>query len=172
MADTATARAHTTSARGPIVVTATITPGPDSFTITGAHAYDTSRHGRIQGGLTRGGFSFPAGEVDVRIDKHWNLTDTLDLAVACAILAAGGQIDPGILDRVVLLGGMGWTGHLDPVMGVADCAHMARQGDRRTILVPAEQSMRVHRLDFGLDVVGVRSVREAADFLNRQADRA
>ncbi|MFC7791385.1 magnesium chelatase domain-containing protein [Streptomyces cinereoruber] len=172
MTGTTTARAHTASARGPIVVTATITPGPDSFTLAGAHPYDTSRHSRIGGGLTRSGLGLPAGEVDVRIDKHWNLTESLDLAVACAILAAGGRIDREALDRVTLLGGMGWSGHLDDVMGIADLAHTASKGDRRTVLLPATQSLRVHRLDFGLDVVGVRSVREAADFLNRQANQA
>ncbi|MGW2951534.1 magnesium chelatase domain-containing protein [Streptomyces eurythermus] len=163
-------RAHGASGRGIATITATVKPGTDSLTIAGTHPYESGIvHQRIRGGIVRAGITFPAGEVTATIDDHQSVTETLDLATTCAILAAAGQIDRCTLDRVVCLGGIGWDGYVHSVLGLGDAARTAHTRGYRTVVVPADKSRDVHALGLGLDVIGVRHIREAIERINELA---
>ncbi|WP_328434561.1 magnesium chelatase domain-containing protein [Streptomyces sp. NBC_00425] len=165
-------RAHGASPRGRVEITATVTPGPDRLTITGTHPYDTGVHGRMHGGITRAGIDFPAGEVAVRIDDHRDVSGTLDLAVACAILGAAGQIDRHALDSVVCLGELCWDGFVCNVFNLRAVVQAAYDGGHRTVLVPAVQVMDVRRMGFdGLTVIGARHFTQAVDAVNKLAQQ-
>ena len=166
----AAATAHAAAAGGMATVTATVVPGLDSFGILGSHPADAGVSSqRIHGGLIRGRFALPSGQITVRIDNHRNVAGTLDLAIACAVLATAGDIDRDALGQVACIGEMGWDGYVESVYGIREAARTAHANGVRTILVPAAQATDVHDLRLGLDVIGVRHVREAADFLNRLA---
>lgn len=164
-------RARSAALTGVVTVTASVTPGEDAFEITGASQYDTGVKRRIFGGITRAGLDFPTGRVAVRIDDHRRATYALDLAMACAILAAGGQIDARALDEVVCLGEMGWDGFVVAVQGVLeDSLRAAYESGARTVLVPATQVIEARRMGFdGLTVIGARHLTQAIDALNEFA---
>ncbi|MFF6801107.1 magnesium chelatase domain-containing protein [Streptomyces sp. NPDC012616] len=168
--DVGAVRSHATCARGPVDITATVTPGPDSFTVTGAHPYDTRVHERMRSALAGAGITFPAGEVAVRIDDHRGVAETLDLAIVCAILGAAGEVDRHVLDRVVCLGVVGHSGDVYGVFGIAEVVRTAQASGYRTVVVSASKARAVRDLDLGLDVIGVRNIGEAVKYLNRLAD--
>lgn len=165
-------RAHGASTTGRVDITATVTPGENLFRITGAHPYDTGVQRRIHGGITRAGITFPTGTVTVCIADHRGAADTLDLATACAILGAGGQIDRYALDRIVCLGEIGWDGNVCNVMNLPAAVRAAYDGGHRTVLVPASQAVFVRRMGFdGLTVLGARHITEAIDAVNKLAQQ-
>lgn len=165
---TETIRANSAGRTGLVHIDTTITPGANSFTVTGANSWDSRSADRIRDGITGAGYQFPDGTVTVAIDHHRNVTSTLDLATACAILAPAKEIKPSVLNRIVCLGELGADGYVNGLPGVENGARTAHANGYGLVLVSAQQSMRVHRLDLGLDVVGVWHLREAITFLNAQ----
>ncbi|MFF0092711.1 magnesium chelatase domain-containing protein [Streptomyces canus] len=162
-------RAHGASTKARVEIIATVTPGADSFAITGAHPLDTDVQARIHGGITRAGITFPAGEVTVRITDHRGAADALDLATACAILGAAGQIDRYALDAIVCLGELSCDGFVCDVSDLPALMETAYLGGHRTVLVPATQAFQARRTGFGLTVIGARHLTQAVDAVNRLA---
>ncbi|MGY3199740.1 magnesium chelatase domain-containing protein [Streptomyces sp. TE5632] len=160
------------AAKGGVVpVDVSLTPGPDSFQIIGWHPYDSTAHARIRGAMEAGGFTFPSGMLVARIADHHNVAGTLDLATACAILGAGGQLDPRVLSQIVLLGELnGFSGAVETLPGVTDAARTAHLNGYRTVFVPARQAQDVRALGLGLNVIGVRDLTEAVATLRALAD--
>ncbi|MFF3654921.1 magnesium chelatase domain-containing protein [Streptomyces olivochromogenes] len=157
---------------GMVLVEAAVWPGQDSFRITGWHHYDSTPDARIQGAIVSSGFTFPSGGVSVRIDNHRGVAGTLDLAAACTILAASGQLDPRVLGRVVLLGELrGFDGAVNSLPGITDAATTAHVNGHRVVLVPARQAHDVRALGLGLNVIGVRDLAEAVAALRALADQ-
>ncbi|MCX4609428.1 magnesium chelatase domain-containing protein [Streptomyces mirabilis] len=169
----AAACANGAARAGMVLVEATVWPGPDGFRITGWHHYDSTPDKRIRDAIVSSGFTFPDGGVSVRIDNHQGVAGTLDLAAACTILAASGQLDPGVLDQVVLLGELrGFDGAIDSLPGITDAATTAHLNGHRTVFVPARQAHDVRALGLGLNVVGVRDLAAAVTTLRALGDLA
>lgn len=169
----AAACANGAAKAGMVLVEAAVWPGPDSFRIAGWHHYDRTADARIRDAIVSSGFTFPDGGVSVRIDNHRNVAGTLDLPAACTILAASSQLDPSVLDQVVLLGELcGFGGGIDALPGITDAATAAHLNGHRTVFVPARQAHDVRALGLGLNVVGVRSLAEAVTILRALADLA
>lgn len=161
-------RAHAMSRRGAMNVTAAVAPGPDSFTVEGAHQ---GVRARILRSLTGSVFGFPAGEVTVRIDDDRGLSHSLDAAATCAVLAAAGRIDRWVLDRTVCLGYFE-HGLLHPdlgPLGVEEAARAAYELGYRTVLVSAARAADVRALGLDLAVVSAGHLAEAVNGLNRLA---
>ncbi|MCX4458593.1 hypothetical protein OOK58_42550 [Streptomyces sp. NBC_01728] len=169
----ASAHANGAARAGMVLVEATVWPGADSFRITGWHHYDRTADARIRDAIVSCGFTFPDGGVSVRIDNHRGVAGTLDLAAACTILAASGQLDPRGLDQVVLLGELrGFDGAIDALPGITDAATTAHLNGHRTVFVPARQAHDVRALGLGLNVVGVRDLTAAVTTLRALAELA
>lgn len=151
---------------GMIAVQAAIIPGPDDFHVTGWHSYDSTADIRIWRAIRKSGFTFPSGLVTVQVTDHRNVSSTLDLAAACAILAAAGELDRDALDRAVILGELcSLTAKVNALPGVTDAASAAHTSGHRTVVVPAAQVRDVRALGLGLDVIGVRDLVEAVTAL-------
>ncbi|MEU5497948.1 magnesium chelatase domain-containing protein [Streptomyces griseofuscus] len=175
LSNLAATSAHTNGAAstGMVLVEATVWPGPDSFRITGWHTFDTAPEGRIHGAIVSSGFTFPDGAVTVRINDHHNVTSTLDLATACTVLAASGQLDSRVLGQVVLLGELrGFDGAINGLPGVTDAARTAHINGHRTVLVPARQAHDVRALGLDLNVIAVRDLAAAVTALRALAELA
>ncbi|MYR63208.1 hypothetical protein GTY54_45750 [Streptomyces sp. SID625] len=171
-----TACANSAASAGTVLIEAVIWPGPDSFRITGWHTFDTMPEARIHDAIVSSGFTFPEGAVSVRINDHRNVASTLDLATACTILAASGQLDPRALGQVVLLGELrGFDGAVSSLPGITDAARTAHLNGHRVVVVPASQAADVRALDLSLNVIAVRDLTAAVTALRaltEQADRA
>ncbi len=92
----------------------------------------------------------------------------LDLPIAAAVLCANGA-PTGLLDGVMTLGELGLDGSVRTVHGVLASAMLARAHGMRGILVP-EGCVAEAKLVEGLDVFGLRHVRELYEALHGRAE--
>jgi magnesium chelatase family protein len=121
---------------------------------------------RVMTALSNSGFKFPMGRTTINLAPADVKKEgpSFDLPIAIGILAASEQIESRQLDDFVLVGELALTGGVRPVKGVLPIALQARQEDRRGLLVPAENAAEAAVVD-GLQVIPVRNLREAAQFL-------
>ena len=98
---------------------------------------------RVRCAIEQSGFSFPRGEVVVSLapaDLPKN-GSSFDLAIALAILAASGVVDPDRLTSFLALGELALDGTVKPLRGIFGLAFGALDGDRErgglSVLAPA-----------------------------------
>ena len=122
---------------------------------------------RVRSAIVNSGMSFPFTRIvcnlapgDVRKEGP-----ALDLPIAVAVLAAGGQLPPTSLDGTVLIGELGLDGNLRAVDGAVNVALMAREKGFERMIVPRENAAEASVAP-GLEVYGVRSLIEAVELLN------
>ena len=89
---------------------------------------------------------------------------SFDLPIALVILATQNAVPPELLAQYALLGELALSGEVRRVKGVLPIAVRMKQEGRRGFLVPPENAEEAAVVS-GLDVVPVRTLREAADFL-------
>lgn len=88
-----------------------------------------------------------------------------DLPIAIAILAASGQVDEKQLDKYVIMGELSLDGSLSHVKGALPVAIKAREAGFRGLILPAQNAREAAVVE-GLEVYGVESLKQAADFLS------
>ncbi len=88
-----------------------------------------------------------------------------DLPIAIGMLAAQGEISPDRLHEFAMLGELALSGEVRRVKGVLPIAINAREHGKRGILVPADNAEEAAVVE-GLDVYAIRTLRQAADFIN------
>lgn len=87
-----------------------------------------------------------------------------DLALACAVLAASGEIDQRPLQGTVLVGELALDGRIRPVRGVLPCLLAARDAGMGRAVVPRAALSEAALVD-GLEVYGAESLREVLAWL-------
>jgi magnesium chelatase family protein len=118
---------------------------------------------RVRAAITNSGCEFPNRKLTINLSpaalpKHGS---GFDLAIALAILAAAGTIDPASVEGVVHLGELGLDGRLRPIAGILPAVLAASRIGVKTVLVPwgsADEASLVP----GIRVVAVASLRDAA----------
>jgi magnesium chelatase family protein len=90
----------------------------------------------------------------------------LDLPIACAILAATGQLPESALRGRMFWGELALDGRLRPVRGAIPVALLARRREVRNLIVPAATVDEASRVQ-GLAVVGCHTLRDALEYLVR-----
>lgn len=90
---------------------------------------------------------------------------TYDLPMAIGILAASRQINCLDLDKYIIMGELSLDGGLRPIKGALPIAIQARKEQFKGIIIPKENAQEAAIVN-NLEVYGVQSLREAADFLN------
>jgi magnesium chelatase family protein len=166
------ARAHTFTIEGlhtrHVTVELDIRAGLPAFTIVGlADTAVREARERIQAAIRNSGYEFPARRITANLAPGdvRKAGAGLDLALACAVLAAGGQLPCEQLERIALFGELGLDGAVRPVVGALAVAHAAgRAGMRALALAPA--SAREAMLIDGLEVAAVEHLRSAARVLS------
>ena len=88
-----------------------------------------------------------------------------DLPIAVGILAAQSEIRTDLLEGSMLAGELSLDWTVKPVRGVLPLADCARREGLRRIIVPAENAAEAAVVE-GIEAIGVRSLREVADYLN------
>jgi magnesium chelatase family protein len=144
-----------------------VRPGLPAFTVVGlADAAVREARERIHAAIHNSGFEFPARRVTVNLAPA-DLPKAgagLDLAIACALLAAAGQLSTARLEHVALLGELGLDGAVRPSHGTLAVAEATRRAGLAT-LVLADAGAREAELVDGLELAVVARLRSAVRVL-------
>ncbi|MGA2453354.1 MAG: YifB family Mg chelatase-like AAA ATPase [Solirubrobacteraceae bacterium] len=172
------ARAHAFTIDGlqtrHVSVEVDVRAGLPAFTIVGlADTAVREARERITAAILNAGFEFPGRRVTANLAPGdvRKAGPGLDLALACAVLAATGQLPQEELERVALFGELGLDGAVRPSRGALAVAHAAqRAGMSGLALAPA--CAREARLIDGLRVIVVEHLQSAARVLRGGPDDA
>jgi magnesium chelatase family protein len=92
-----------------------------------------------------------------------------DLTIAMGILAASGQIAPDKVSQYMIMGELSLDGELRPIKGVLPIAIQARKEGFKGIILPAQNANEAAIVN-NLDVIPVRMIQEAIDFLDNRLE--
>lgn len=152
----------------PVTVEADLRAGLPSFTIVGLadRAVSEARE-RVRAALLNSGFEFPARRVTVNLAPAHvrKMGPGFDLAIACAVLAASGQVPGEELDGLAVFGELGLDGRVRACPGVLAAADGARSTGLSGIMVSRER-LREARLVGGLRAIGIGHLNEIRSALN------
>ena len=145
-----------------------LTPGVPSFTTVGLPegAVKESKE-RVQSALKNSGFQLPMRRITVNlapadIRKEGSL---FDLPIAIGILKASGYINTSA--DYVIIGELSLDGSLRRVKGVLPIAMMVKGKGLGKIIVPFDNREEAAIVE-GVDVIPVKTLQEAVDYLNGQ----
>ncbi len=96
---------------------------------------------------------------------------SFDLPIALGMIAVSQQIDPAKIESYSFVGELALTGAVRPVKGVLPIALEARRRGRQGLIVPAANASEAAMVE-GIDVFGVRNLREAFEFLTGETELA
>jgi magnesium chelatase family protein len=151
----------------PVTVEVDIRPGLPAFAIVGLGdaAVRESRE-RVRVALLNSGFEFPLRRIVANLaPAHLRKNGSgFDLAIACGVLAASGQVPAEPLARCAVFGELSLTGALRPCRGSLAVAEAARRAGLATLLLPRERAREAALVE-GIEVVGADTLAEVADVL-------
>ncbi len=95
---------------------------------------------RVRSAILNSGYEFPARRITASLAPGDvpKVGAALDLALACAVLAAAGQISPASLDGHVLFGELALDGTVRACHGTLAVAQAARQGGFAKLVLAGE----------------------------------
>jgi magnesium chelatase family protein len=122
---------------------------------------------RIDAALKNNGFRIPGKSITINmapadVRKEGSC---YDLTLAIGILAASEQIKSTKVGDYVIMGELSLDGGLQPIKGVLPIALNAREQGIKGIILP-EQNAKEAAIVSGLNVYGIKTIKEAIDFLN------
>lgn len=156
----------------PVEVEVDVSPGLPGFSIVGLPdaAVQEARE-RVRVAISNSGFKFPTKKIIVNLAPA-NLRKegaAFDLPIALAILAAAGELPAGWLEGAGVVGELSLDGGLRGIRGALSVADGARREGLPRLVVPEANAPEAAAID-GLGVYGLRTLREAVDFLGRRVD--
>ncbi|MDR0428991.1 MAG: YifB family Mg chelatase-like AAA ATPase [Tannerellaceae bacterium] len=124
-------------------------------------------HERIISALQVSGYKFPRYRIVINmapadIRKEGS---SYDLPLAIGIMAAAEQIDASLLDKFMIMGELSLDGTLLPVKGVLPIAIKAREEGFKGFILP-EQNAREAAVVSGLDIYGMKNIKEVIEFID------
>ncbi len=165
------ALAHTFTIDGPdarhVTVELDVRPGLPAFTIVGlADPAVREARERIRTAIRNCGFDFPPRRITANLapGDMRKAGAGLDLAIACAILAATGQLPAGRLRRVALFGELALDGRVRPAQGTLAVAQETRRQGLEALAVARSRAGEAALID-GLTVAPVESLQSAVRVL-------
>jgi magnesium chelatase family protein len=167
------ARAHTFTIEGlhtrPVTVEVDIRPGLPGFTIVGlADAAVREARERVQAAIINSGYEFPARRITANLAPGDvpKIGPGLDLALACAVLAASQQLPGEPLQSHALFGELALDGGVRACQqGTLAVAQATLKAGLRTLVLAPERAREALLVD-GLQVAGVASLSSAARVLD------
>ncbi len=166
------ARAHTFTVDGlktsHVTVEVDVRTGLPAFTIVGLG--DTAvreARVRVRAAIQNSGFEFPSRRITANLAPA-DLPKAgpgLDLALACALLAATGQLSPERLQSHALLGELALDGAVRPAHGTLAVAAAARRAGLSTLALAGPRAREAKLVD-GLQVAVVESLRSTVRVLD------
>jgi magnesium chelatase family protein len=142
--------------------------GLPGFAIVGlADAAVREARERVQAAISNSGFEFPAQRITANLAPG-DLPKAgpgFDLALACAVLAASGQVSSERLSRCALYGELSLDGEVRPCHGSLAIAQASHEAGLETLLLAPER-VREASLVKDLRVVAARCLQSAVRVLN------
>ncbi|MDP9346314.1 MAG: YifB family Mg chelatase-like AAA ATPase [Actinomycetota bacterium] len=150
-----------------VTVEVDVRAGLPAFTVVGLadQAVREARE-RVRSAILNSGFEFPLKRVTVNLAPA-SLRKSgpgFDLAIACAILAAGGQVPPAALERLAVFGELALGGELRPCRGALAAAEGTLRAGLTGLVVPVERALEAALVE-ELEVIGVGTLAEVAAVL-------
>jgi magnesium chelatase family protein len=165
------ARAHTFTIAGlqtrPVAVEVDIRAGLPAFTIVGlADAAVREARDRVRAAILNSGFEFPMRRITANLAPADvpKIGPGLDLALACAVLAASDQLPTELLASHALFGELSLDGEVRACPGTLAIAQATYEQSLRT-LVLAPARAREAALVESLEIASARDLRSAARVL-------
>ena len=151
----------------PVEVEVDVSSGLPGFSIVGLPdaAVQEARE-RVRVAISNSGYRFPTKKVIVNLAPA-NLRKegpAFDLPIALGILAASGALPAGGLEGAGVVGELSLDGGLRGVRGALSMAEGARREGLARLLVPERDAPEAAAIG-GVEVYGMRSLREAVEFL-------
>jgi magnesium chelatase family protein len=148
--------------------------GLPAFTVVGLGdaAVRESRE-RVRTAIHNSGFEFPSRRVTANLAPAYlrKIGPGFDLALACAVLAASGQVPTDRLERLALLGELSLAGTVRGCDGTLAVAQAALRAGLDGLVLAARVAAQA-TLVKGLTIAGVDDLRGAADVLRGCAPTA
>jgi magnesium chelatase family protein len=146
----------------PVRVEVDVHRGLPAFSVVGLpDAAVREARERVRAALVNCGFDFPLQRIVANLAPASlrKAGPGLDLAIAAALLTASGQLDPGQLPKLAMVGELALDGSVRPVPGVLAIAEAARERGLEAIVVPAENGPEA-ALAGEIGVIGLESVAQ------------
>ncbi len=166
------ARAHTFTIDGlrtrHVTVEVDVRRGLPGFAIVGlADTAVREARERITAAILNSGYEFPARRITANLAPGdvRKAGPGLDLAIACAVLAASGQLPGEELDRVALFGELALDGAVRPAWGALAVAHAAQRAGVRALVLAGACAHEARLID-ELQVTVVEHLRSAVRVLS------
>ncbi|MDQ8043975.1 MAG: YifB family Mg chelatase-like AAA ATPase [Solirubrobacteraceae bacterium] len=159
----------------PVRVEADVRPGLPGLTLVGLGdtAVREARE-RVSSAIANAGLKLPQRRMVVHMAPAWlrKRGSSFDLPIACALLAASGQLAPDHLDGVGLVGELSLAGEVRPVSGIVAIALAARDAGLERLMVPVDNAAQAALVE-DVDLVPVATLVEAIEVLaGRRAARS
>jgi magnesium chelatase family protein len=151
----------------PVTVEVDIRQGLPSFVIVGlGDAAVREARERVRAALLNSGFEFPLRRIIANLaPAHLRKNGSgFDLAIACGVLAASGQVPAEALARRAVFGELSLTGELRGCRGTLAVAEATRRAGLHGIVVARDRAREAALVD-DLEVAGVDALRGVADLL-------
>jgi magnesium chelatase family protein len=166
------ARAHTFTIDGlqtrHVSVEVDLRRGLPTFTIVGlADAAVREARERVRAAILNSGYEFPARRITANLAPGDvpKAGAALDLALACAVLGASGQLPREQLDRHALLGELALDGAVRPSRGTLAVAQASLRAGLRTLIVGGARAREALLVD-GMRVAVAESLQSAVRVLD------
>jgi magnesium chelatase family protein len=155
----------------PVEVEVDVSPGLPGFSIVGLPdaAVQEARE-RVRVAISNSGYKFPTKKVIVNLAPA-NLRKegpAFDLPIALGILAASGALAPGGLERAGVVGELSLDGGVRGIKGALSMAEGARREGLPRLVLPERDAPEAAAIG-GVEVYGMRTLREAVEFLGDRA---
>jgi magnesium chelatase family protein len=151
-----------------------VRPGLPGFAIVGlADAAVREARERVTAAILNSGYEFPARRITANLAPGdvRKAGPGLDLALACAVLAAAGQLPGEQLERIALFGELALDGAVRPSRGALAVAHAAQRGGMRALALAPACAHEAKLID-GLEVRVVAHLRSVTRVLGGGRDDA
>jgi magnesium chelatase family protein len=154
-----------------VTVEVDLRTGLPSFTIVGLadRAVREARE-RVRAAVLNSGFDFPLRRLTVNLAPAAlrKAGPGFDLAIACGVLAAAGQLPAEAVERIAVFGELSLGGEVRPVRGVLAVAEGAARAGLAGLVIPRAHVGEAQLVD-GLQVLGASSLQEVAAVLRGEA---
>ena len=94
---------------------------------------------------------------------------SFDLPIAIGMVAAALRVELPRLERCLVVGELALTGEIRPVKGALPIALEARRRGKKAVVLPFANAPEAAIVE-GIDIYGVRNLREAYEFLSKQKE--
>jgi magnesium chelatase family protein len=151
----------------PVEVEVDVSSGLPGFSNVGlSDAAVQEARERVRVAISNSGYKFPMKRVIVNLAPA-NLRKegpAFDLPIALGILAASGALAPGGLERAGVVGELSLDGGVRGIKGALSMAEGARKEGLTRLVLPERDAPEAAVIG-GVDVFGMRTLKEAVDFL-------